>query len=375
MATYNFDLLELVDGESGEAAVSVVVDKKYKATAAKLADATDPAQLATHDKPRYSYFIKLQHDNGVRKYQQELKRLREVQIKLREEEAKLKEKEGNEGRAKELFEEQRRLRQEQRKLRIEEAILVTKKKAFYEEHNIPLEEDERKKSNSSNFANADSRNNYDGVNGNVYNNNDAGNCGGNDQVCDGGEHYKYGHDERQVERGNRHGQPRMKKVYMRKVNTSSDVGTTVEEKLEDNVVSARAIEQKDANADNADAVLASESDLSAGSLCRYGPKKGQGTDTGEMTFFQKERLNGSEKRKKKNAKKTNGNEPEKAKKQDSETLVEYERMREEKKFSEITKIEMRKVTAEEFKGLQMLEKKKLDDEEASTKAQKDTAQG
>jgi hypothetical protein len=50
-------------------------------------------------------------------------------------------------------------------------------------------------------------------------------------------------------------------------------------------------------------------------------------------------------------------------------------MREEKKFSEITKIEMRKVTAEEFKGLQMLEKKKLDDEEASTKAQKDTAQG
>ncbi|XP_025791615.1 uncharacterized protein LOC112872778 [Panicum hallii] len=134
----------------------------------------------------------------------------------------------------------------------------------------------------------------------------------------------------------------MKKVYMRKVNTSSDVGTTVEEKLEDNVVSARAIEQKDANADNADAVLASESDLSAG-------------------------LNGSEKRKKKNAKKTNGNEPEKAKKQDSETLVEYERMREEKKFSEITKIEMRKVTAEEFKGLQMLEKKKLDDEEASTK--------
>jgi hypothetical protein len=139
--------------------------------------------------------------SGVRKYQQELKRLREVQIKLREEEAKLKEKEGNEGRAKELFEEQRRLRQEQRKLRIEEAILVTKKKAFYEEHNIPLEEDERKKSNSSNFANADSRNNYDGVNGNVYNNNDAGNCGGNDQVCDGGEHYKYGHDERQVERG------------------------------------------------------------------------------------------------------------------------------------------------------------------------------
>ncbi|RLN16391.1 uncharacterized protein C2845_PM02G08880 [Panicum miliaceum] len=155
----------------------------------------------------------------------------------------------------------------------------------------------------------------------------------------------------------------MKKVYVRKVNASSDAGTKVEEKLEDNVVSARAIEQKDANADNANAVLASESDLSAG-------------------------LNGSEKRKKKNANKTNGNELEKAKKQDYEVdgskkqadkqlleeekkaLVEYERMREEKKFSEITKTEVRKVTAKEFKGLQMLEKKKLDDEEAAMKAEK-----
>ena len=38
----------------------------------------------------------------------------------------------------------------------------------------------------------------------------------------------------------------------------------------------------------------------------------------ERIFFRKEKLNGSEKRKKKNAKKTSSSEPEKAKEQDSE---------------------------------------------------------
>ena len=159
---------------------------------------------------------------GVRKCQQELKRLRDVLIKLREEETKLKEKQGNEDRIKELSEEQRRLRQEQRKLRIEEAKLVTDRKTFYQEHNIPLEEDERKKLNNSDFANADSGSNYEDVNVNVYNDNDSGNYGDNDQVLeqvfDGGEHYSYGHDERQdnysngERQGNRQGQPKMKKV-------------------------------------------------------------------------------------------------------------------------------------------------------------------
>ena len=66
MATYNFDLLELADGESGEAAVSVVVGKKKtEAASAKLADAADPVETAAaHGKPKYSYFAKLQHDNG-----------------------------------------------------------------------------------------------------------------------------------------------------------------------------------------------------------------------------------------------------------------------------------------------------------------------
>ena len=46
-------------------------------------------------------------------------------------------------------------------------------------------------------------------------------------------------------------------------------------------------------------------------------------------------------------------------------------MRAEKKKSlEISKPEMRKVTAEEFKNLQMLEKKRLDDVETVMKAEK-----
>jgi len=44
----------------------------------------------------------------------------------------------------------------------------------------------------------------------------------------------------------------------------------------------------------------------------------QGASTRERNFFRKEKLNGSEKRKKKNAKKTSSSEPEKAKEQDSE---------------------------------------------------------
>jgi hypothetical protein len=129
----------------------------------------------------------------------------------------------------------REAKEEQRKLRIQEAILVPQRKAFYEEHSIPLEEDQRKKPNNSDLAIADSGSNYDGVNGNVYNNNDTGDCGGNDHMYDGGVHYSYGHDERQVDRGhnnynnserqgNRQIQPRMKKVYVRKMKASSDAG-------------------------------------------------------------------------------------------------------------------------------------------------------
>jgi len=90
-------------------------------------------------------------------------------------------------------------------------------------------------------------------------------------VCAGGEHYSYGHDERQVQRGhdndsngerqgNSQGQPRMKKVYMPKVKASSKAETEVEEKPE----SASVTEEKVANTDNVVTAPASESDKSAG---------------------------------------------------------------------------------------------------------------
>jgi len=55
----------------------------------------------------------------------------------------------------------------------------------------------------------------------------------------------------------------------------------------------------------------------------------------------------------------------------NQTLAEYEKMREKtKRSSEASKTEVRKVTAEEFKGLQLLAKKKLDHEEAVMKIEK-----
>ncbi|OEL28154.1 hypothetical protein BAE44_0010826, partial [Dichanthelium oligosanthes] len=285
-ATYNFDLLELADGESGDAAVSVIVGKKKtEAVAAKPADAAEAAAKEKAAATRHFYYTKLQHDNGVRKCEQEMKRLRKVLIKLRGDEAKLKEQGGNEGRIRELSEEQRKLRQEQRKLRQEEAILVPLRNAFYTEHNITLPVNKKRSGNNLQGANADSGSNSEDVNGNVCNNNGGGNCG---------------YSERQV--------------YVPKVKASSDDGTEAEEKLKGNVLFASETEQKEANADNAYAVPASEFSRDA---AQGGPNNGQGAQTGTSRPFQKERLNGSEKRKKRNSKKKSGNEPEKVRKQDS----------------------------------------------------------
>ncbi|CAN6321972.1 unnamed protein product [Urochloa humidicola] len=254
--------------------------------------------------------------------------------------------------------------------------------------------------------NSDSGSNYNSVNGNVYSNNDGESCGYSDyggnndqyqtQVCDGAEHYPHGHGERQVGRGHynngdrqcyRQGPPRMVKVYRPKVKASSDAGTEAEEKPAASV-SANDTEQKGTSSDNADAVPASESDKSAaGGPSQDGPNNGQGAPAGTKSFERKN-VNGSEKRKKKNAKKNSGTELDKVKKQDfvdvskkqadsqpleeeKKTLAEYERMYEEKRKSlEASTTETRKVTAEEFKGLQMLGKKKLDDEEAVIKVEK-----
>ncbi|CAN6302801.1 unnamed protein product [Urochloa humidicola] len=341
----------------------------------------------------YRYAMQ-QLDEGMRLCVQEVTMLREVLIKLRGVETKLREQPGNEARLEELSNEQRKLRQEQRKLREDEAKLLKQKKAMVREY-------EEEPNNNSNGGNEDPGSNYNGVNGSVYNNNDGGSCdysdyAGNNDQYDGGD--PHGHDdERQVGRGHDHfnnrqgyrqGQRRMIQVYRPKVKVSSDAGTEAEEKPEASVVSAIDAEQ---NADNADAVPASESDKSAaGGAAQDGPHNGQGAPTGtKNTFQRKGTVNGSEKRKKKNAKKNSGTEPDKVKKQDSEgdgskkqadnqpqpedtkTLAEYERMREEKrKSSEASKPEERKVTAEEFKGCQMLEKKKLDDVEALIKVEK-----
>ncbi|CAO2176901.1 unnamed protein product [Urochloa humidicola] len=241
-------------------------------------------------------------------------------------------------------------------------------------------------SNNSHGANADPGSNYNGANGNVYNNNDGGSCGYSDysgnndhyqtHVCDGGEHCPHGHahynnGDRQ---GYRQGQPMMEE-HLPKVKASCDAGIEAEEKPEANVVSVNGKEQKEASAP------ASESDKSAtGGAAQDGPNNGQGARAGTKYPFQKGKVNGSEKRKKKNAKKNSGTETEKVKKQDSEvdnskkqadkqpleeekkTLAEYERTRDEKKkSSEASKTEVREVTAEAFEGLQMLERKKLDD--------------
>ncbi|CAO2179425.1 unnamed protein product [Urochloa humidicola] len=411
MATYSFDLLDLADGEAGEAAVSVVVGKKIEAAyaAVKVADAAEKianaavkvantTEPAAQEKSKNFYYTKLQHDEGVRICQQDLKKLRDAMRKLRGEETKMREQPGNEARLKELSDEQWKLRKEQMKLRQQEATLVQQKKVFYEENGIPLPE-EMNPNNNSHGANAVPGSNYNGANGNVYNNNDGGSCGYSDyggnndhyqtQVCDGGEHYPHGHDH--YNNGDRQGycqdQPRMKEEYVPKAKASSDAG---EEKPETNVVSANGTEQKEASADNADAVPASESDKSAtGGAAQDGLNNGQGARPSTKYPFRKEKLNGSEKRKKKNAKKNSGTELEKVKKQDSEvdnstkqadkqplqeekkTLAEYERTRDEKnKASVASKTEVRKVTAEAFEGLQMLERKKLDYEEAVIKVEK-----
>lgn len=68
---YNFDLLDLADGESGDAAVSVVVDKtkKKKKTAAeaaaKAADPARPASSAQGGKPKFSFCTLVPLDAGT----------------------------------------------------------------------------------------------------------------------------------------------------------------------------------------------------------------------------------------------------------------------------------------------------------------------
>ncbi|CAN6286190.1 unnamed protein product [Urochloa humidicola] len=131
MATYNFDLLDLADGESGDAAVSVVVAKKK-------ADAAKPAEPAAQEKSKDFYYTKLQHDEGVRLFKQEQRRLRDVLSKLSGDETKLKEQPGNEAHLEELSDEQRKPRQEQSKLWYQEMELLLQKEDFYRANGMAL---------------------------------------------------------------------------------------------------------------------------------------------------------------------------------------------------------------------------------------------
>lgn len=116
---------------------------------------------------------------------------------------------------------------------------------------------------------------------------------------------------------------------------------------------------------------------------------GEGGTVNKKDNRNKKNLSGSQKRKKKReagSKKDAGNEMEKAQQDSGKivtepkteerkvvTLDEYEKVRGLKKSLEATTTTAavaREITAEEFKGLQLLEKKKADEEEAIKKVEK-----
>ena len=61
-----FDLLDLADGESGEAAVSVVVAKRKTEAAADTAAAASSTAQDQKPATKNVFFTKLQFDNGTR---------------------------------------------------------------------------------------------------------------------------------------------------------------------------------------------------------------------------------------------------------------------------------------------------------------------
>lgn len=68
MANSKFGLLDLADGESGEAAVSVAITKVEAAAAARKAEAASDAAGTGKEKAPHKnhlYFTKLQLDNGT----------------------------------------------------------------------------------------------------------------------------------------------------------------------------------------------------------------------------------------------------------------------------------------------------------------------
>uniref|UniRef100_A0A804M7A8 Uncharacterized protein n=1 Tax=Zea mays TaxID=4577 RepID=A0A804M7A8_MAIZE len=316
--------------------------------------------------------------SGIRNILHEIKSLREALTKLRAEETKLKEDgilsaEQRKLRLMPLWEDQRKLRQHQRKLRDQEAKLRSLRKEFYLEHRFPLgagEEDTRV--HDQGVDNVNGTCNADGGRAHVY----------REYNSNGG---RQGYPKRKVQR------------YVVKAKQPSSSGAptdqvhhTPEDKVTSDSGSEAPVEiaqDETVTSTNADAAPASGiAGAAASNNGQSGPRP--------RTFLPKEKLNGSMKRKKKNA--NGGNEVDKAKKQGSsetdllkkadkeqltaypmeeekKTLVEYERIHEDKKKSSVEasrSAEVRKVSADEFEGLRMLERKKLDDDSGVMKAEK-----
>ncbi|KAK3145500.1 hypothetical protein QOZ80_3BG0253640 [Eleusine coracana subsp. coracana] len=409
-----FDLLDLADGESGAAAVSVLVTKKKAEAAAAEAAAkaeAEAARLAAKEEKRAvaianakAYAIQeirrrraVPENEEVKFTDREIQEIREAvaeaeceadqekeprpkisfyditqkqkdkrncideQIQLFKEHSKLlegqislldKQRKLAEENTEDVYteaqiklaEEQTKLADEQRKLEGEQLQRLQRKKILKEELG---EHDVKHRGKELHYENNGS---YQG--------------------------YSHGYDERQTEgrqyysgqrQGNRGGKAR-RQNRERNDRAVSDAGTDAEQKPEIKVApaSSEIVEQK-AGAVNGEAVPASGSETSTADK----PKA-------------KNKLSGSQKRKKKRdgvagSKKDAGSEMDKAQ-QNSEkigtepksyfeeekkvTLDEYEKVRGEKKKSlAATTNVVRKISAEEFKGLQLLEKK-ADDEEA-----------
>ncbi|TVU44102.1 hypothetical protein EJB05_03534 [Eragrostis curvula] len=364
-----------------------------------------------------------------RKLMKEQKNLREEQRKLMEEQNNLVNKKERltaelgkddiKGHAKELWEVQKIFKEAQ-------SNFIEEVKNFREEQRQKYPANERRgqwydrnnyNGGNDNYSNGNGNGGYGrgNSNGHYYNNYSGngnggysrGNGNGNNgswnlEVYSGDEFYTQGYDERVQEGGDHYysgerqgyrGGNTRKQIYQRKDKAASDAGTEAEHKPEEKVAPASETEQK-AETVNGDAVPASGSEKSS----IGGAPNGQGGPK-TKNFIPKVKLNGSEKRKLKRqdtadgSKKSAGNEVEKEKQESAVdvskkqvakdqmvdyaeearkvvTLDEYEKVLEEKKNKsmEATSTVVRKVTDEDFKGLQLL--KKEDEEEANTKAEK-----
>ncbi|PWZ04014.1 hypothetical protein Zm00014a_027226 [Zea mays] len=243
-----------------------------------------------------------------------------------------------------LWEDQRKLRQHQRKLRDQEAKLRSLRKEFYLEHRFPLgagEEDTRV--HDQGVDNVNGTCNADGGRAHVY----------REYNSNGG---RQGYPKRKVQR------------YVVKAKQPSSSGAptdqvhhTPEDKVTSDSGSEAPVEiaqDETVTSTNADAAPASgiagkKKNANGGNEVDKAKKQGS-SETDLLKKADKEQLTAY------------------PMEEEKKTLVEYERIHEDKKSSvEASRsAEVRKVSADEFEGLRMLERKKLDDDSGVMKAEK-----